>query len=200
MVLGAGLRIHFFFADPDPYPDPAGSKYMDPDPAPQKFIKMTIFCLKNVGPDPQKNADPAQKQSIFSENGPFFSRIRIQIQNPGSAKENADPDGSGSATLTRRVVNIRKGNQIIRRTPPLFPIEMWNVHQATMIKDPRTNNIAEGGNNRYKELIGHHHPSIWKSIDALQLEEKDVCLTLAKFNIGEMPAVRVSRQTKTHQK
>ena len=101
---------------------------------------------------------------------------------------------------TRRVVNIRNGNQIIRRTPPLFPIEMWNVHQATMIKDPRTNNIAEGGTNRYKELIGHHHPSIWRSIDALQFEEKSVCLTLVKYNIGEMPAVRVSRHTKRHQK
>ena len=39
---------------------------------------MTIFCLKNVDPDPQKNADPAQKRSIFSENGPFLSRIRIR--------------------------------------------------------------------------------------------------------------------------
>ena len=77
---------------------------------------------------------------------------------------------------------------------------MWNVHQATMIKDPRTNDIAEEGNNRYKELIGHHHPSIWINIHALQFDEKSVCLTLVKYNIGEMPAVRVSCHTKRHQK
>ena len=47
---------------------------------------MTIFCLKNVVPDldPQKNADRdadrAQKQSIFSKNGLFLSWIWVQMR------------------------------------------------------------------------------------------------------------------------
>ena len=58
---------------------------------------MTIFCLKNVDPDPdpQINADPAQKRSIFSENGPLLSRIRIQMgirMRIRIHKINADPD------------------------------------------------------------------------------------------------------------
>ena len=42
------------------------------------------FYLKNVVPDPQKNADLdadlAQKQSIFTKNGPFLCRIRIFLR------------------------------------------------------------------------------------------------------------------------
>ena len=47
---------------------------------------MTIFCFKNVDPDPDPqinmhpDLDPAQKQSIFSENGLFFIRIRIRMR------------------------------------------------------------------------------------------------------------------------
>ena len=33
----------------------------------------------------------------------------------------------------------------LRRQPPLFPVECWNMHQVTMDDEPRTNNNCEAG-------------------------------------------------------
>ena len=48
------------------------------------------------------------------------------------------------------------------RIAPLYPVQMWNVHNATVNDNPRTNNVSEAWNNKYRHLIGHQHPSIWK--------------------------------------
>jgi len=37
----------------------------------------------------------------------------------------------------------------IRRIPPLFVPEQWNMHQVTMDNQPRTNNVSEGWNNKF---------------------------------------------------
>ena len=39
----------------------------------------------------------------------------------------------------------RNGNNIDRHTPPPFPNEFWNVRQATVNGEPRTNNQCEAG-------------------------------------------------------
>ena len=100
---------------------------------------------------------------------------------------------------TYRNVNIRNGNQVIRRTPPLFPIEMWNVNRATLNSDPRTNNMSEGANNRYRELVEYRHPPIWRSIEALQLEEKAVRIALAQHEAGVLPPHRIPLEIVRHQ-
>ena len=58
----------------------------------------------------------------------------------------------------------------LHRQPPRFPPQLWNVHQATLNDDPRTNNVCESWDNAYFHMIGHHHPSMWKSIDTLKKE------------------------------
>ena len=52
-MLWAGLQIHIFFADLDPDPDPADSKYMDLDQdlAPLKIDQNDNILFKNVDPD-----------------------------------------------------------------------------------------------------------------------------------------------------
>ena len=56
----------------------------------------------------------------------------------------------------------------IQHVPPRYPPQIWNVHQATIIAEPRTNNQCEGWNNRFFYLVGFKHPSIWTLIDALK--------------------------------
>ena len=33
---------------------------------------------------------------------------------------------------------------VLRRSPPMFPPAIWNVHDATVNGDARTNNMSEG--------------------------------------------------------
>ena len=47
---------------------------------------------------------------------------------------------------------------MIRRQPPRFPPAIWNVHDATMQGEARTNNACEAWNNGFKHLVGHSNP------------------------------------------
>ena len=44
---------------------------------------------------------------------------------------------------------------VLRRSPPMFPPAIWNVHDATVNGDARTNNMCEGWNNNFFNLVGH---------------------------------------------
>jgi hypothetical protein len=84
----------------------------------------------------------------------------------------------------------------LRRSPPLFPPEVWNVHDATMTNESRTNNVCEGWNNGFSHLIGHDHPTIWKLIEALQKEESRVRILTLMDERGVQPKKRVRTQFK----
>ncbi|XP_042150041.1 uncharacterized protein LOC121047400 [Ixodes scapularis] len=56
----------------------------------------------------------------------------------------------------------------MRRRRPEFPPTVWNVLEATLNNEDRTNNACEGWNSGFKKLVGHSQPSIWKLIDCLQ--------------------------------
>ena len=59
----------------------------------------------------------------------------------------------------------------MRVTPPTFPPNLWNNREATMVGGARTNNICEGWNNGYHQLVGYSHPTFWKSIESLRKDE-----------------------------
>ena len=59
----------------------------------------------------------------------------------------------------------------LRRSPPMFPPAIWNVHDATVNGDARTNNMCEGWNNKFFNLVGHAHSSICRVIEWCQKEE-----------------------------
>lgn len=66
---------------------------------------------------------------------------------------------------------IGQGNKLkFRKVPPLFPPEIWNVHESTLHNIERTNNQTEGFNNRFSKLVSHKHPSIWNLIKKMTLE------------------------------
>ena len=91
--------------------------------------------------------------------------------------------------LTRGRTGIR-----LRRCQPLFPPAVWNVHDATMHNEHRTNNVCEGWNNGFRHLVGHDHPSIWKLVEALQKENARVQLLIVQDERGVQPTKRVRRE------
>ena len=40
------------------------------------------------------------------------------------------------------------------RGEPLFPLEMWNMHQTTLDGGHRTNNSVEGWHRRFQSVLG----------------------------------------------
>ena len=62
------------------------------------------------------------------------------------------------------------GRLVLRHNPPMFPPAIWNVHDATVNGDARTNNMCEGWNNKFFNLVEHAHPStcIWRVIEWCQ--------------------------------
>ena len=82
-----------------------------------------------------------------------------------------------------------------RRTPPLYPIEMWNVHEATMTHGDRTNNFCEGWNNGFQSQVGHKHPSIWRAIQHLKEDEAMAYTMLIQEARGQPPQKRQKRAT-----
>jgi hypothetical protein len=85
----------------------------------------------------------------------------------------------------------------IRRTPPAFPPQKWNMHQVTLDDQPRTNNISEGWNNKFSSLVGEQHPSVWKLIETLQQECERVTTILLQNERGIRPTNRCKKKVYT---
>ena len=66
-----------------------------------------------------------------------------------------------SGSHRRAIVPGQGLRMVMRCTPPMFPPAIWNIHEATVNGDPRTNNVCEGWNNKFFNLVGYAHPSIW---------------------------------------
>lgn len=81
----------------------------------------------------------------------------------------------------------KTNNLILRRTPPLFVPESWNVNLTTLSKNPhRTNNACEGWNNRFSHLVGIKHPSIWKLLTKMCQEVGTDKARMALAEVGEI--------------
>ena len=66
----------------------------------------------------------------------------------------------------------------------MFPPAIWNVHDATVNGDARANNMCEGWNNNFINLVGHAHPSIWRVIEWCQKEEATVRTIIQQDAVG----------------
>ena len=71
---------------------------------------------------------------------------------------------------------------------------MWNVHEATLKNEERTNNVCEGWNNAFASYIGHAHPSLWSLLEALQVDEATASTDIKKDARGEPPSKRAVRE------
>ncbi|XP_076041795.1 uncharacterized protein LOC143025681 [Oratosquilla oratoria] len=93
-----------------------------------------------------------------------------------------------------RRVRSRQGVTRLKRVAPLFPPAMWNVHNATLNDGARTNNACEAWNHKYFHMIGHHHPSVWRTIESFQRENAAVSVLLQQDAVGQRPAKRIRRK------
>lgn len=60
-----------------------------------------------------------------------------------------------------------------RAVAPLFPPSVWNVYQACLDGDQRTNNFVESWHARFAKHVATYHPNIWKFLDKLRKEIKE---------------------------
>jgi len=84
----------------------------------------------------------------------------------------------------------------MRRVPPRYPPALWNVHQATMDDESRTNNQCEGWSNRFTNLVGYLYPSVWTMIDVLKKEDAVACIHIAKDLNDQSHKKRIRRKCK----
>ncbi|KAG7172064.1 hypothetical protein Hamer_G001049 [Homarus americanus] len=82
----------------------------------------------------------------------------------------------------------------MRHTSSMFAPHLWNVHDATMNNNARTNDICAGWNNKFFNLVGHYHPSIWLVIEWFQLEEATVSTIIKQDAVGNPPQGRVRQR------
>ena len=96
----------------------------------------------------------------------------------------------------KAVRNKVTNNISFRRTPPLFPPSLWNVHEATINDKDRTNNKCESGNNTFKHLVGTENPSLWTVIQCIETENHMVKVDLQRTTL---PKKRVRKHIREHQ-
>ena len=60
--------------------------------------------------------------------------------------------------------------------------------------DARTNNMCEGWNNKFFNLVGHAHPSIWRVIECCQKEEATVRTIIQQDAAGYSPVKRTQQR------
>jgi len=87
--------------------------------------------------------------------------------------------------IQRPVASHRIQPLRICRTPPLFPPLLWNVHNVTLAGADRTNNLCESWNCGFASLVGHHHPSLWTLIEALQQDDALATTAIAQESRGQ---------------
>ena len=91
------------------------------------------------------------------------------------------------------------GNSRIRRTLRRFLPLLWNVNAATVGEGHGTNNVAEGWNNRFRNLVGHYQLSVCALLEVLQTDKVEVPTAMLKHALGNLVALMRSRAVKQHQ-
>ena len=61
-----------------------------------------------------------------------------------------------------------------RRLLPLFPHELWNMHNQVSHKLPQTNNNHEGWQLCFSIMFKQTHPSIWEFNGTLKVDASDI--------------------------
>jgi len=95
---------------------------------------------------------------------------------------------------------LSEGRLRFRRTPPRFPPNVWNVFQATVTDEARTNNVCESWNHGFKHLVGHTNPSLWSVLECIQKDNAMSEMEIFRAERGLQKAKRERRGTRAHQK
>ena len=73
--------------------------------------------------------------------------------------------------FTRTWIGVKSGRAGNRRRP-MFPLESWNMYEATLEDGPTTNNTLESWNRTWNSLNGKH-PNLWKVLSNFVKQEAE---------------------------
>lgn len=107
---------------------------------------------------------------------------------------------SGPLRSVKQPDNANGGVRLrLKRSAPLFPPSLWNVHDSTLNDEARTNNLCEAWNNGFRTTVGHNHPCVWTAIEAIRKDQAISSTHIYKHEHGEPDRKRVRRETKENQ-
>lgn len=69
--------------------------------------------------------------------------------------------------------------------PPLFPPNVWNVYNSVLNGWARTNNYVESWHSKFGKLLNTKHPNIWRFLEQLKKEEKQVTQSIIQLRGGQ---------------
>jgi hypothetical protein len=72
-----------------------------------------------------------------------------------------------------------------RRAQPLFPVSVWNVRDRLEHGLPRTNNSLEGWHRAFAVSVGASHPTIFRLVEILRIEQGSTETKLARQHAGD---------------
>lgn len=118
--------------------------------------------------------------------------------------EQAQPllDYFDSTYVSGKYINKKssiRGKITMRRIPPMFPPEQWNVFDIIVNGGDCTNNKMEGWNNRFKNIVGLTHPSIWVLIKKMQAELATDRAKLIQQDLGIVQKKKKRQESETRQ-
>ena len=68
---------------------------------------------------------------------------------------------------------------------PRYPPPLWNVYNAAVNDTSKTNNASEGWHNRFRLLLGKHHPDMYTFLKEIQKEQADTEVSIAELSLGK---------------
>ena len=86
-------------------------------------------------------------------------------------------------------INPRTGD----RRDPMFPIDMWNIHDRILSGKHTTNNSVESWNGRWNNTVGSNH-NIFRVISGFKNEDGLARTKLQELVSGRSPEVNPSRK------
>ena len=73
------------------------------------------------------------------------------------------------------------------RKKPMFPIELWNGYDRTIMNLPRSNNSIEGWHNAFAKRVAIVHPSVTKLAEKIRREQSKFEMDIAQIRQGQEP-------------
>ncbi len=115
-----------------------------------------------------------------------FLPIDDVVTNFEDLSDNDDIPSEFITYFERTYIGIVRGRgSRRRREEPIFPVEIWNVHNRTLNGLPRTNNGAEAYHNALRSSITSVHPNFWNLCKSLAKEEALMQTKIAHIKRGD---------------
>ena len=93
-------------------------------------------------------------------------------------------------------IGVTVGRRSGRRTAPIYPLAMWNVHGRHFTGKTRTTNALESFHHAFYSLLSCKHPTIWVLLKALHRQQALTDNTLVHIARGEQKPVTAKQTTR----